>query len=190
MTTSPILDLTAGPIKSFVYARTNIGGWFFDAFLQNTHTSTLTVTQHPIQTGSSVSDYAFLQPRTLSMNIGMTDVAKSFIPGQFDGGSSRSVEAVKVLRQLQQLRIPVQVYTRLGLYQNMLVQNLSAVEDNTTTNAARITVDLQELLVATVTTVKVSSSPAVTSKSKKGQQQPQSTPASILYYLTKMISGQ
>lgn len=189
MTVNPILDLTAAPIKSWVYAKTNIGGWFFDATLQLTHTSTLTITSHPVQLGSSIADYAFLQPRTLSMDIGMTDVAKSFIPGQFSGASSRSVQAYQVLEQLQQLRIPVQVYTRLGLYQNMLVETLTVQDDYTTHHGLRVTVDLQELLVATVSVVKISANPSVTDNAKKGKQQPQSVPPSLLSQITSALNG-
>ncbi|MCL6442073.1 MAG: hypothetical protein K6T83_01180 [Alicyclobacillus sp.] len=189
MTASPILDLTQPPIRSYVYVKTNIGGWFFDAILQATHTSTLTITEHPIQAGSSVSDYAYLQPRTLSLNIGMSDVATSFIPGQFSGGHSRSVQAYQVLKQLQQLRIPVQVYTRLGLYQNMLVETLTVQDDNTTAHGLRCTVDMQELLVATVQVVKISANPSVTDKAKKGKQQPKGVPPSLLSILSGLING-
>lgn len=183
MSQSPILDLAKKPISSYVYAKTNIGGWFFDAMLQATHTSNLTITAHPIEIGSSVSDYAFLQPRTLSLNIGMTDTATSFIKGQFDGGASRSVNAYNILKQLQQLTIPVQVYTRLGLYQNMLVSALTVQDDYTTHHGLKCTVDLTELLVATIKTVKISGKPSTTSDAKKGTKQPQQPPKSILAQL-------
>lgn len=185
----PVLDLTKAPIRSFIYAKTNIGGWFFDAILQASHTSTLTITSHPIQAGSNVTDNAFLQPRTLSFNIGMSDVTKSFIPGQFAGGSSRSEQAYEVLKQLQQLRIPVQVYTRRGLYQNMLVETLTVQDDNTTAHGLRVTVDLQELLVATVQVVKISSNPGVTDKAKKGKQQPKQIPNSLAKEIGKLLNG-
>jgi hypothetical protein len=185
---SPILDLTAPNISSYVYAKTNIGGWFFDAFLTVSPASTLTITEHPIQLGSTVSDYAYLQPRTLDMTIGMSDVAKSFIAGQFSGGSSRSVQAYQVLFELQQQRIPIQVYTRLGLYQNMLVQNLTAQDDNTTVHGLRASVTLQELLVATVSVVKISANPAVTDNAKQGKKQPVGVPPSLLSWLAGAIN--
>lgn len=187
--TFPILDLTAPDIKSFVYAKTNIGGWFFDAILQATHTSTLTITSDPVQAGSSISDNAYLQPRTLSLNIGMSDVATSFIPGQFTGGSSRSQQAYLVLQQLQQLRIPVQVYTKRGLYQNMLVETLTVQDDNTTANGLRVTAELYELLVATVTVVKISANSSTTDSSTKGKQQPQQVVPSILKSVENLING-
>lgn len=182
-------DLTQAPIRSYVYAKTHIGGWFFDAILQATHTSTLTITEHPVQAGASLTDFAFRQPRTLSLNIGMSDVATSFIPGQFSGGSSRSVQAYNVLDQLQQSRIPVQVYTRLGLYQNMLVETLTVQDDHTTAHGLRCTVDLKEVLVATVSVVKVSANKAVTDKAQKGKQQPKGIPPSLLSILGNLING-
>lgn len=189
MTTSPILDLTAPEIASYVYVKTNLGGWFFDAILRSNHTSTLTITEHPVQTGSTVSDYAFMQPRKLSMDIGMSDVAKSFIPGQFDGFWSRSAQAYEILKSLQSMRIPFQVLTRLGLYQNMLIQNMVAPDDYTTLHGLKCTVDLQELLVATVSVVQISSDPATTDNSTQGSQQPAQVPPSILSLLGSLISG-
>lgn len=189
MPTYPVLDLTSDNIKSFVYVKTNIGGWFFDAILNMQHSSDLTITSHPVEIGTSVTDFAYMNPRKLSMSIGMTDTAQSFISGQFSGGASRSSQAWQVLQDLQTLRIPIQVYTRLGLYQNMLIASLSTTDDNTTNHALKATVDFQELLVAKVSKVKVSSAPATTTNAKKGKQQPQQVPPSLLYDLEKLLTG-
>ncbi|MGD8188574.1 phage baseplate protein [Brevibacillus ginsengisoli] len=186
---NPILDLTNPQISSLVYLKTNIGGWFFDAILRSTHTSRLNITQHPVQTGAAVTDHAFLQPKELTMEIGMSDVAKGLIPGQFTGGWSRSVQAFKVLQELQALRVPLQVHTRLGLYQNMLIEELSAPDDFTTLYALRCTVTLREIIVAQVRTVKVSSKPAVTDRAKRGKQEPQSANVSDLEQIRRKMSG-
>lgn len=169
---NPILDLTAKPISSLVYLKTNIGGWFFDAFLRSTHTSRLNITQHPVQTGAALTDHAFLQPKELSMEIGMSDAATSLVPGQFTGGWSRSVQAFKVLTELQALRVPLQVHSRLGLYQNMLIEEISAPDDYTTLYGLRCTVMLREIMVAQVRTVKVSAKPAVTNQANRGKLEP------------------
>lgn len=173
MAWNTVLDLSLPQIKSWVFTKTNIGGWFFDAFIHMSHTSALTITSSPVQQGSTITDFAYVQPRTLSMAIGMSDAATSFIPGQFmEHGPSRSVTAYQVLRSLQDQRVPIQVYTRLGLYQNMLVASITANEDNTTHTGLQVTVDLQEVLVATISTVKISSAPHVTSAASRGKQQP------------------
>lgn len=172
MDNSPILDLDAPEIKDLVYTKTNIGGWFFDAYLKMDHTSRLTITDHPVQAGAAISDHAFLQPRELSMDVAMSNVNESFVPGQFSGGYSRSVQAFNVLKKLQELRVPIQVHTRLGLYQNMLIEVLTAPDDFTTLDGLRCTVTFREILVAQVTTVQISARPEVTDNAKRGQPEP------------------
>lgn len=171
-TLNPILDTAQAPISTWLLVKSNIGGWFFDAVLSAQHTLTLTVTADPIQLGSSVTDYAYVQPRQLVLQIGQSDSATSFIPGQFAGGPSRSVNAYQVLKALAYQRIPVQVTTRLETYPNMIVQEVQATEDHTTANALQATVTLQELLVATVQAVVVSANPTVTSRQGRGTAQP------------------
>ncbi|WP_203421490.1 phage baseplate protein [Brevibacillus borstelensis] len=180
MPSNPILDLNSQPIASLVYLKTNIGGWFFDAFLRSTHTSRLTITEHPVQTGAAVTDHAFLQPKELTMEIGMSDVATGLVPGQFTGGWSRSVQAFKVLQELQALRVPLQVHTRLGLYQNMLIEEISAPDDFTTLYGLRCTVTLREIIVAQVRTVKISAKPAVTNQANRGKLEPIKNDQSVL----------
>lgn len=188
--TSPILNLNDDDIKSYVYAKTNVGGWFFDAYIKMTHTSTLTITEQPVQTGAALADHAYLQPQELQMDIGMSDVAKSFIPGQFtDSGPSRSVTAYQILRQLQAQRIPILINTRLNTYQNMLVEVISAPDDYTTLNAMKCTVTFREILVAQVTTVKISARPAVTNSTNGGSPLPVQPNQSILSQAAGLLFG-
>lgn len=188
--TSPILDLSANNIKSLVFAKTNIGGWFFDAYLKLNHTSRLTITDQPVQSGSSLTDNAYLQPRTLDMDVAMSDVATSLVSGQFNSGSSRSVNAYQILRQLQQLRVPIQVYTRLGTYENMLIEVLSAPDDFTTQYGLKCTVSLKEVLVAKVRTVKISARPVVSnSSSSSGSPQPAQPQKSVLSQILGGLTG-
>ena len=159
--------------QQLIYVKYNVGGLFFDAFLKFTHTSTLTITQHPIETGAAVSDHAYVMPATLTMDIGMSDVATSILPGQFGDLTSRSVSAYQALKQLQLQRIPVKVMTRLNLYDNMLVQSVVANEDNATAHGLKATVIMQEIFVATVQTVKISARPQITNSTNKGVVVPQ-----------------
>ncbi|MEK8128660.1 phage baseplate protein [Paenibacillus filicis] len=189
---SVILDLDSPDISQLVYTKTNIGGWFFDAFLKMEHTSRLTITEHPVQAGAAVSDHAFLQPRELSMDVAMSNVHESSVPGQFSGGYSRSVQAFYVLKELQQLRVPIQIHTRLGLYRNMMVEVLSAPDDFETLDGLHCSVTFKELNVAQVRTVKISSRPTVTDTSKRGSPEPITPNQSALSQmgLGKLLFGQ
>jgi hypothetical protein len=186
---SPVLDLNNEAIKQLVYVKTNVGGWFFDAFLRMDHTSKLKITEHPVQTGAAITDHAFLEPATLTMEIGMTDVAESIIPGQFTGGWSRSVTAYQLLLELQKQRIPVQILTRLKLYKNMLIEVISVPDDYKTLYGLKATVAFKEILIAQVTTVKISTRPQVTDSTNRGVVEPVEPNKSILKDLGDKLFG-
>ncbi|MGO4496425.1 phage baseplate protein [Paenibacillus sp. 2RAB27] len=185
-----LLDLDAPEIKDLVYTKTNIGGWFFDAYLRMTHTSRLIITEHPIQVGAAAADHSYMQPQELTIEVGMSNVAKSYVPGQFSGGYSRAVEAHKVLKSLQALRVPIQVHTRLGLYQNMLIEVLSSPDDYQSLNGLRCTVTFKEIQVAQTATVKISARPQVTDNSNRGIPEPSEPNQSILSQMGLKALGQ
>jgi hypothetical protein len=169
-----------------ILIKTNLGGYFLDAVFKIEHTTTLTITQHPVETGAAISDYAFLNPAHVVLDIGMTDVAQDLIQGQFSMGAafpSRSVNAYQLLKMLQSLRMPVQLVTRLNNYDNMLVSSIVATDDKTTQNSLRATITMQEILVAAVTAVKISARPQTTGSTKLGTVQPAIQNASRLYLL-------
>ncbi|WP_199242631.1 fibronectin type III domain-containing protein [Desulfosporosinus fructosivorans] len=176
--------------QQLVYVKTNIAGYFFDAILQTNYTRSLTITQHPVETGAAISDHAYVNPVELTMLIGMTDCATSIIPGQFAQGSSRSQTAFQVLTQLQSLRIPMDVMsTKFGLFKNMLIETIAVPDDYTTGNALKATVSLKEVFVASVKTVKTSARPHVTDTTNRGEVVPQEPNASALYQIEQNLKG-
>ena len=183
MALSPVLNQSLPELKDLIYVKTNIGGWFFDAYLTLAHVSNLRITEHPVQTGASISDHAYLEPRELTIELAMSDTASSVVSGQFSWGWSRSVKAYQVLQELQAQRVPMQVLTRLGLYKNMLITALSVPDDYKTLYGLRASVTMKEVLVATTKTVKISARPQTTNSTNRGQPEPAEPNESILYQL-------
>ena len=167
------------------YFETTQGNYLFDAYFNIKHESTLSITEHPVQTGSNISDNAFMQPNTLSFEIGMSDVMKDVTYGNFQkfaSDSTRSINAYKILKQLQSNRIPINVYTKLWNYTNMLIETLLAPDTNETAYALKASVTLKELLVATVTTVKISERPQKTDSTNEGDQKVQDVSALASFF--------
>jgi hypothetical protein len=171
----------ANDVKTLVLVKTNIGGWFFDAFIRLDHVSKLKITEHPVQTGASITDHAYLEPKELTIEVGMSDAAKSLVSGQFSSDRSRSVTAYKVLRELQDQRIPVQVLTRLGIYQNMMVESISVPDDYMSLYGLKASVVMREILVSTVKTVKISARPQISGSTNRGTVGSVKQNESILY---------
>jgi hypothetical protein len=157
---------------------------FFDAVLNEQHDSELTITQHPVQTGANIADHSFLNPSTLTMEIGMSDAMATMLEGQFTEYYTKSVSAYEKLRELQALRLPLAVHTRLHHYDNMLIQNITAPDNYRTQYGLRCTVTLQEIFVVDVATGTVSTRNwASSGTTNRGEVQPQETeqPGSGLY---------
>ena len=161
---------TAGlTYDALLYCKTNIGGYFFDGFMQVEHNIELQTTSNPVETGASVVDHAYVKPAELVMKVMMSDVHQSLVPGQFTGASFRSVNAWQVLRKLQSDRIPMSVLTRLGLYTNMLITKLTTSDTSETFRALSAEVTLREIPVARIKTVKISSADQTTINTEMGK---------------------
>lgn len=176
-------------LKQLMLVKTNIGSYFFDAFLQIDHSSDAVMTEHPIESGSTVSDHVYLLPKKLTMIIGMSDVLTSLVPSQFTGGYSRSVTAYNLLKELQAKKTPLFIHTRLGSYQNMVITSISSSDTYETQFGLRVTVTLQEAIVSTVKLVPVSIAPNVTNSNNNGQTNVDAVNESILFQLGLFGSG-
>ena len=154
---------------AMLYCKTNIGGYFFDGFMQVDHNIELQTTENPVETGASIVDHAYVKPAEVVMRVMMSDVHQSLVPGQFTGTRFRSTNAWQVLRKLQSDRIPMSIFTRLGLYTNMLITKLSASDTAETFRALSAEVTLKEIPVARVKTVKISSADQTTVNTEMGK---------------------
>jgi hypothetical protein len=153
-----------------------LDGYFFDAVLRTDHSSKLKITEHPVEEGAAVTDHAYVEPRSLTLEIGMSDVCTSVVDGQFMQKSSRSVSAYDVLKQLQANRIPLKVITRLDVYENMLIETVTTPDDYKTMYGLRATIGLREIIVVATNTValpnRTSAQPYKTGATNTGTVQP------------------
>lgn len=164
-----------------VLVKTNIGGLFFDAVVHVDTEEQLTITSHPVQNGTNISDHAFREPTRITMEIKMSDAMASRYPGQFNTAYTKSVSAYRRLLDLQRSRIPFSVLTRLGSYQNMLIENIGAPDDPTMLYGLTCTVAMREVLVASVAVTKVSARQWTTGTgTHRGEVQPKQLPKTII----------
>ncbi|WP_418634100.1 phage baseplate protein [Segatella hominis] len=178
---------------ALLYCKTNIAGYFFDGYLDVSINSELEITSHPVETGASIADHAYLKPQEITMTVLMSDVHESLVPGQFTGGWSRSVTAYNVLKKIQSDRITVSVLTRLGLFKNMILKSVIADDTDIELFGLRARVTLVELPVARVRTVEISEADQTTIQTEMGNiasTYPNNTELeSILSMIVGWISG-
>ena len=174
-------------VEAMLYCKTNIAGYFFDGFMDIDVASELEVTENPVETGTAIADHSYVKPTEVTMQVIMSDVHQSIVPGQFTGGWSRSVTAYKILKEIQTKRIPIAVLCRLGLFENMVIRRLQANDTADTYQALSATVTLVELPIARIKTVEISLASQTTINTEMGKLQAVDTTdkedASILYML-------
>lgn len=172
---------------AMLYCKTNIGGYFFDGFMNVQHSKSLTITSNPVETGASVVDHAYVNPARIVMNIKVSDVNRSMVPGQFEERTFRHTSAWAVLNQIQANRIPVDVFTKLGLYKNMLIEDISANDDANTFRSLDAQVTLVEIPVARVKTVKITSADQTTIETMMAQVEAENADESLLSQLFSLF---
>lgn len=168
---SPSLWGSGLGVQQLLMVKTNLGGYFFDAVFSVDTEHSLTITQHPVQTGANISDHAFVNPIRMTMQVGVSDCMAYRSGADYGGdGGTKSVQAYRLLCKLQELRTPMQVVTRLNTYQNMLIESIEVNDDVSTLCALKATVNLVQVLVVNVGTEKVSARAWTTDAQKKSQE--------------------
>ncbi len=170
--------------NNYAYARTSITdsagtAYIFDAILRLEHNQSVRITEHPVQSGANISDHAFMLPARLTLEIAMSDAMDVYTPGQFNqgngtefGGITKSVSAYNALVKMQADRLPLKVISRLGTYDNMLIEQINTPDDFKTLYGLRCIVNLRQIMTSQVNVVKVSSRPQASQQTNKGSMQP------------------
>jgi hypothetical protein len=166
-------------------------GYYFDAFLSENHEGSVRITDHPVQTGTNISDHAYNMPDTLTVDILVSDVMDVFYAGQFSGGLTKSISAYEKLRELKEKRQPLSVTTRLRTYDNMVIENMSTRDTYKTSESLRCSVSFRQILTATVFLEKVSLKTSTKEEQRVGSKTPQpiQDSGSALNNIAEIIQG-
>lgn len=169
---APYSGATGGS-SSLPTSQTN---YVFDAVLIAHHEQELQATEHPVQTGASISDHAFIRPARIVLEIGMSDVMDAYLnPSTWTGSTSKSVSAFQTLVALRNARIPMSVTTRLFSYTNMLLRSVTADETAKTITGLRARIEFFQLFMATTLQTQNSARNQDTGTTNQGSVTPQPT---------------
>ncbi len=144
----------------FIRTEKSLGGIQLDAVLSESHSTPVRLTKNPIELGADITDHAIIEPIQLVIVAEVSDTplgAAAFgaiidlITGLFGTATSsnitRSNAAYNALIQLKNAREPIQVQTRLRLYENMLITNILITQDKNSSRVANMTINLEEALI-------------------------------------------
>jgi hypothetical protein len=150
-------------IQSIFVRPRKIGSFVADVTIEERHEDVMRVTEHPVERGSNISDHAYKQPAKVIIKCGWSN-SSLHVADILSSGDLLSLidpDYVKTVYarflSLQSSRSLFGVQTGKRAYTNMIITRLSAVTDDKSENALMLTVECQEVIMATTQTVDVGS---------------------------------
>lgn len=145
----------------------------FDAILSEAHQGDATITDHPVEEGSDISDHVRVEPESLTANVMVTNhpiIVGRTLRAQpsIRGGdpNSRAEDAYGFLKELKDGAKVVGFSTTLRDYDNMLISSLGITRDATSGNIADMTLTIRQIKIANTETVEA---PEPTNPSRKNK---------------------
>lgn len=150
-------QLVATPRR--VKVGTKIGDTFnvlmeFDASVREQHSSELEVTDHPVEVGSDITDHVRLRPRTLDMQIVMSNFPIVVLASErargIRGGSPRekAEDAHDEMLRWQEEGLLLTVDTTLKTYDNRVLKRLDAPRDASTGQILSASLQWRQIITA------------------------------------------
>ncbi len=143
-------------IESLLFTKgRQFAGIIPDVTIEESHVDTLTITDHPVETGAAISDHAFKNPAEVTAKLGwsqqMALLNSVFSGGLFSGVGSLQQMYEKLL-DLQASREPFDLSTGKRQYQNMLIKSLAVITDVETENVLMVTIIFREVIMVSTST--------------------------------------
>lgn len=198
----------------FIRTKKSIGGIELDAVLSETHNNQVRLTKNPVELGADITDHAIVEPKKINILAQVSDTPLGttafgqivdLVTGLFGSSTTqnitRSNAAYKAMVQLMEEREPIEVQTKLKLYQDMVITSLSVTQDKNTSRIVLMTIGLEEVLITESQIVKLdpeqlqegSTREQATSAEKKGRQESatpsETTNKSVLKSITSWVGG-
>lgn len=143
-----------------------LGDIQIDCTIEEAHTDTLTITDHPVEKGANISDHAYRNPAEVVLRIGFSNSSSQA------GGDEGYVQQVyEDILTLQQLREPFSVVTGKRSYDNMLIRALGVTTDEKTEAVLSCTVTCREVIMVQTQVTSTAPSSAQADPQKTGSVQ-------------------
>ncbi len=136
---SALLGDSGAPYALIYQAQRSIGTLVADVTVREAHTDEDTITVHPVETGTPISDHVFANPQVLEVTCGFSDSSA--------GTAGYVQEVYQAFLALKATRTPFDVSTGKRMYQNMLFASITVITDESSEFALMVTARLQQVII-------------------------------------------
>lgn len=144
----------------FIRTRRSLGGIELDAVLSETHNNEIRLTKNPVELGADITDHAIIEPKRVNVVAQVSDTplgAAAFgqivdlITGLFGTSTTqnitRSNATYNALVQITEAREPIELQTKLKLYEYMIITSLTTTQDKDSSRIVLLNIALEEVLI-------------------------------------------
>lgn len=131
-------------IQSLLSKNRSFGPITVQVVINESASDVLTITKQPVQQGATITDHAYKEPTTLSMQLLFRDNLFTSLS-----------KIYQELLDLQIERAPFDVITPKRVYSSMLISSLSQTTDKNTENCLSVSISFQEIILVSVATTTV-----------------------------------
>lgn len=172
----------------------------FDSVVMEQHRSESVITDNPVETGVVISDHMYRQPRTLSLDVAVSDV-RLVDEGvdRFESDAGRASAAWDYLEKLKDSAEPFQYQSGLKLYENMVIAAIGAEQNKASAAVLFARIDMREVIRSTTDIVtfpprkkgkpKRQAAAPKAQGEKKTEEPPKATPAKRISILKSILSS-
>jgi hypothetical protein len=148
-----------------------IGDFTAYVVLEEEHRDELEITEHPVEQGAAIADHAFKRPAEVTIHCGFSNSPANssllagvasllntpqLVSSMLQSNSESQVRDIySKLLQLQQSRVPVDIYTGKRIYKNMLLRSLTTSTSRQTENSLLLKVVARQVIIVQTQTVQV-----------------------------------
>lgn len=130
----------------------NIGTFIAKVTVSEDHNDELTITEHPVEQGASITDHAFKRPMRVRLRVGWSNS-----DDEAGGDPQYATNVYLQLLNLQKSRTLFGVNTGKRQYVNMLMETLTTITDPRTENSLLADITCREIIIVETVAVTVSS---------------------------------
>lgn len=154
----------------------SIGPFTAQVTIEESHHDELEITSHPIEQGATIADHAYKRPAELTIRCAWSNspvtsglftgisaglqATVSGVQSIVTGNTAGQVrEIYQKLLELQNKRIPFEVFTGKRSYANMLMKSLSVTTDKESENSLIVTATFYQLIIVSTQLVAIATAP-------------------------------
>lgn len=144
----------------FIRKEKSLGGVKLDAIITESHDNAFRKTSNPVELGADITDHVIIENKKLTIAgvvsdnpIGLAALGQIVdnVTGLFgtsnEANITRSNAAYNALVQLAETREPLEVQTKLRLYENMIITGISCSQDKNTSRIAQMVISMEEIII-------------------------------------------